>query len=105
MQIGQPTCGDLQTSVSFADAGNGSCRGYCDPNNVNRGCGPGQMCSRLTVGGSMPAQSESVCVPIPSDEDASLTVDAGGGLGGYDDVIALPPSDDAHVADGPNTHQ
>jgi hypothetical protein len=102
LQLAKATCGDLQTCVSFQDAGDGVCRGYCDPANpVARGCGQGQECVQLAVGNASPPRLENVCVPIPIDEDASFGIEGGGSGGVLTDVIIQPDV----VPDGSNTHQ
>jgi len=104
LQIGTATCGDLQTCVFFQDAGDGVCRGYCDPTDPQRGCGPGQACVQLTVGDASPPRVESVCLPLPTNEDASFAVDGGSGSssgGGPADVIIQPDVQ----PDSVNTHQ
>lgn len=99
LQIGQPTCGDLQTCVELADAGpTGACRYYCDPTDPSRGCAPGFTCEQLSVGNS--SATEHVCVPAPLEDDASLGVDApGSDEGGTIYVDGSPLQPDA-MADG-----
>jgi hypothetical protein len=105
LQIGQATCGDMQTCVELADAGAaGVCRYYCDPSDPTRGCAAGFICEQLTVGNS--EATEHVCVPTPSDEDASLGVDApmSAGDDGPAYVDGLPLQPDV-LADGGQYHQ
>jgi hypothetical protein len=92
LQIGQSTCGDLQTCVAFEDGG-GACRAFCDPSNPDRGCSADFVCATLTVGGASPPKTESVCVPAPSSTDASLGVGMEGGGGPMSDVIVVPMAD------------
>jgi len=93
LQIGQPTCGDLQTCVELADGGaSGVCRYYCDPADPTRGCVSGFTCEELTVGTS--SATEHVCVPSLAGEDASLNVDAPSGDDGgtvYVDGMLIQP--------------
>jgi hypothetical protein len=94
LEIGKATCGEMQTCVFLQGADHGACRAYCDPSNPDRGCGPGQECAQLVVGDASPARLENVCVPMPVDEDASLTIEAGTGSssggGAYGDAIVQP---------------
>jgi hypothetical protein len=101
LKVANATCGDLQTCVVFADAGDGVCRSYCDPASTMRGCGTGQECVQLAVGTANPPRYENVCVPIPIDEDASFGVEGGGSGGVLTDVIIQPDV----VPDSTNMHQ
>jgi len=76
LSIGQATCGERQACVYFTDAGmSGTCRAFCDPADPNRGCIDGFACTQLTVGNS--SATESVCLPVSANEDASFAVDGG----------------------------
>ena len=86
LSVGSSTavCGDGLTCVSFADAGPGSCRPYCGP---NQGCAPGDQCVELSVSAGKSSATERVCVPPAIVIDAGLmVVDTGTSSGG-------PPSD------------
>ncbi|HEY8042002.1 MAG TPA: hypothetical protein VIF15_19500 [Polyangiaceae bacterium] len=103
LQIGQVTCGDLQTCVALAGSGApGVCRVYCDPGDPRRGCASGFGCVQLGVGSS--SAVENVCLPAPSAEDASLSVDAPSSddAGAYD-PDALPIQPDAMADSGQHT--
>ena len=80
LQNGSPQCGDMQTCVSFADAGPGICEQFCGE---NKGCPPSYVCVGLTAqgGGSASSAVEYVCVPPADDEDGGFGVDSGSGSG------------------------
>jgi hypothetical protein len=103
LTIGQVTCGELQTCVELRDSGGGgTCRDYCDPGDPRRGCVSGFQCVALGVGGS--ASVESVCVPAPADEDASLGIDVpSSDDAGYYDPDALPMQPDVLADTGQHT--
>ena len=91
-------CTDGLTCVSFADAGAGSCRPYCDQ---HQGCATGETCVELSVSAGMSSATERVCVPPAIAIDGGLMIgDSGSGGGGSPSDARLDISFDGGGPDG-----